>query len=188
VTREVAGALTDAGVSTLRYDKRGIGASGGDYLGTGMTQRLTDARAALGWLAARAPGLPLLVAGHSEGALHAIELAADQAVAGAVLLSAAAQTGEQVLTWQARMIIPTLPHWRRVLWGITRNDPIRTQSKQLDRIRMSEAAVMRIKGRKIRPAGFVNLRPTIRPQRSAASPCPFWRSRANAIFRYRPKM
>jgi fermentation-respiration switch protein FrsA (DUF1100 family) len=149
VTRDVADALTHAGVSTLRYDKRGIAASGGDYLTTGMRQRLTDARAALGWLAARVPGLPLLVAGHSEGALHAIELAADQAVAGAVLLSAPARTGEEVLTWQARMIIPTLPRWRHALWQITRNDPIQTQSERLNRIKMSEAAAMRIKGRKL---------------------------------------
>lgn len=149
VTAEIADALTDAGVSTLRYDKRGIGSSGGDYRSTGMNQRLTDARAALAWLATRAPGLPLLVVGHSEGALHAIELAASQVAAGAVLLSPAARTGEQILTWQARMIIPTLPRWLHAIWRISGNDPIRTQRKQLDRINMSRAAVMRVRGRRM---------------------------------------
>jgi uncharacterized protein len=149
VTCEAADALTQAGVSTLRYDKRGIGASGGDYLTTGINQQLTDARAAFSWLTAHAPAVPLLVVGHSEGAFHAIELAAAQGVAGAVLLSPAARTGEQVLTWQARMIIPTLPRWRRALWRITRYDPIRTQRKQLNRIKMSEDAVMRIEGRRM---------------------------------------
>ncbi|MCV7400003.1 alpha/beta fold hydrolase [Mycobacterium fragae] len=149
VTAEIADALTDAGVSTLRYDKRGIGASGGDYRSTGMSQHLADARAALAWLATRASGLPLLVVGHSEGALHAIELAALQVAAGAVLLSPAARTGEQILTWQARMIIPTIPRWLHAVWRIACNDPIRTQRKQLDRIRMSDAAVMRIRGRRM---------------------------------------
>src|ERR1700722_6322993 len=58
VDRAVAGALAGARVSTLRYDKRGGGASGGDYLRAGMDDCRTDARAALGWLSARTAGLP----------------------------------------------------------------------------------------------------------------------------------
>ena len=102
VTRAVADALTSGRVSALRYDKRGVGASGGEYLPVGMAQGLADARAGLGWLAARAAGLPLLVVGHSEGTFHAAQLAADGGVAGAVLLagpaparSARAATGAQ---------------------------------------------------------------------------------------------
>ena len=56
-----------AQVSVLRYDKRGVGRSGGDYYSAGMAQRLADARAGLGWLAARTAGPPLLAIGHSEG-------------------------------------------------------------------------------------------------------------------------
>lgn len=55
ITRACAEALAAAGVSTLRYDKRGVGASGGDYLSIGMPQRLADARAGLSWLADRCP-------------------------------------------------------------------------------------------------------------------------------------
>jgi len=135
VTKAVAGALAGAQVSTLRYDKRGIGASSGDYLRAGMTQRLADARAGLGWLAARAAGLPLLVVGHSEGAWYAAELAADEDVAGVVLLSVAARPGEQVLAWQTEMLLPRLPLAARTVLRITRSDPIRTQRKRLARIR-----------------------------------------------------
>ncbi len=88
VTKAIAEALAAAGVSSLRYDKRGVGASGGDYYSAGIPQDFTDARAALGWLSARAGGLPLLAIGHSEGTIYAARLAADGAVAGAVLLSA----------------------------------------------------------------------------------------------------
>ena len=105
VTREVADALAGARVATLRYDKRGAGASGGDYLRAGMAGNLADARAGLGWLAARAAGLPLLTVGHSEGTYYAAELAAtDAGVAGAVLLGAPARSGEQVISWQIEMM------------------------------------------------------------------------------------
>jgi alpha-beta hydrolase superfamily lysophospholipase len=69
--KAVAGALAGARVCALRYDKRGVGASGGEYLHAGMDDRRADARAALGWLAARAGSLPLIAVGHSEGAWYA---------------------------------------------------------------------------------------------------------------------
>jgi uncharacterized protein len=47
------------------------------------------------------------------------------------------------------MIITTLPRWLRAVWRITRNDPIRTQREQLDRIKTSAAPVMRIRGRRM---------------------------------------
>ncbi len=102
ITRQVSDALAAAQVSSLRYDKRGVGASGGDYLSVGMAQRFADARAALGWLAAQAAGLQLLAIGHSEGTYYAARLAADGDVAGAVLLSGSARTGAEVLSWQTQ--------------------------------------------------------------------------------------
>lgn len=146
VDRAVAAALAGARVCTLRYDKRGVGASDGDYLRAGMDDRRADARAALGWLAARTPGLPLLAVGHSEGALYAAELAADHAVAGAVLTGAAARSGEQILTWQAEMIAARLPPLARAIVRVTRTDILRSQRKRLDRIKASRADVIRIQG------------------------------------------
>src|SRR5919201_6015251 len=55
VMRAVADALERSRVSSLRYDKRGVGASGGDVLRAGMADGRADARAALGWLAERVP-------------------------------------------------------------------------------------------------------------------------------------
>jgi uncharacterized protein len=102
VTRAVAAALGPAGVSTLRFDKRGVGASEGDYLSTGMAQRYADVRAARDWLAAKSPGLPVLAIGHSEGTYYAARLAADGQAAGIVLLSGPARTGAGVLSYQVR--------------------------------------------------------------------------------------
>lgn len=146
VTRDIAQALTGAGVATLRYDKRGIGASGGEFLPTGFHQQLADARAALAWLAARVPGVPVLVVGHSEGGLHAIELAADGSAAGAVLLSTAARTGEEVLLWQGVQLVSTLPRWLTTILRWSRIDPLVSQRKRLARIERSSADVLRIQG------------------------------------------
>jgi uncharacterized protein len=134
-------------VATLRYDKRGVGASGGDYLRAGLAQNLADAHAALGWLAGRAAGLPLLAVGHSEGTFYAAQLAAaGLGVAGAVLLSAPARPGEQVITWQIETLAPRLPRAARAVMRVTRSDFTRTQHKRLARIKTSSGDVIRIQG------------------------------------------
>ena len=149
VTRAVAEALTAAGVSTLRYDKRGIGASGGDMATAGMDDVLADARAALSWLASRAGGLPLLAAGHSEGAWHAAQLAADQAVAGAILLSAGGHPGGEILRWQTDMIAARLPRLTRTVLRATRKDLQGIQRKRLAQIQASRADAIRIQGARV---------------------------------------
>ena len=149
VTRAVADALVAAHVSTLRYDKRGVGRSGGDYLRTGMDQRLADARAALAWLAARNPGLPLLVVGHSEGTAYAAQLADDERVAGIVLLSGPARPGDQVLNWQTEQVATRLPPVARAIVRLLRIDVVRSQQRRLDRIRASDADVLRVQGARV---------------------------------------
>ena len=102
VAAAIADDLAARGVATLRYDKRGIGVSGGDYRSAGMLDNIDDARAALAFLRDH-PDVDadqVVVIGHSEGALIAAELAADPTLAGVVLLAGAAQTGRDVLEWQ----------------------------------------------------------------------------------------
>ncbi len=149
ITRQVSDAVVAARVCTLRYDKRGVGASGGDYLSIGMAQRLADTRAALGWLAAAAAGLPLLAIGHSEGTYYAARLAADGDVAGAVLLSGSARTGAEVLSWQTQKMAERLPRSARVILRLMRTDAIRAQRKNMDRILASSDDVMRIQGTRV---------------------------------------
>ncbi len=150
VTRQVAEALASANVLTLRYDKRGVGASTGDYLRAGMTENLADARAGLRWLAGRAAGLPLLTVGHSEGTCHAARLAAEEGadgiVAGTIVLSAPARTGEQVIDWQIDKIAPTVPRAVTAVMRLTGSDIVRTQHKRLARLRASSGDVIRMQG------------------------------------------
>ena len=67
VVYRTAQTLLGCGLPALRFNFRGVGASPGAYdESRGETQ---DARAALDFLAARYPGIPLLAAGFSFGAL-----------------------------------------------------------------------------------------------------------------------
>ncbi|MFF9512477.1 alpha/beta hydrolase [Streptomyces sp. NPDC014724] len=149
ITRAVADTLAKARVSTLRYDKRGVGDSDGDFLRAGMEDGLADARAALTWLADRAAGLPLLVVGHSEGAWYAAQLAADAQVAGAVLLSAAARPGGDILAWQAEQLASRLPLPVKLVLRVLRTDLGRAQRRNLERITASDEAEMRLQGQRV---------------------------------------
>jgi uncharacterized protein len=146
ITRAVAQALGAVGVSSLRYDKRGVGASGGDYLSTGMEQRLADARVAREWLAANAAGLPLLALGHSEGTFYAAQLAADGDAAGAVLLSGPARTGAGVLSYQVAELADKMPAPAKLILRLLRTDVVSAQRKNLAKIMESSADVIRMQG------------------------------------------
>lgn len=137
--------LADAGIATLRYDRRGVGATGGDWLATGFTAARHDAAAALRALAGR-PEIradAVGVLGHSEGAVHAMSLGACKEVAAVVLLAGFARRGEDALRWQAAMIARDLPAPVRPLLPILRS----LANRQLARIKTTSTDVVRILGR-----------------------------------------
>jgi fermentation-respiration switch protein FrsA (DUF1100 family) len=149
ISPAIANALDRRDVASLRYDKRGAGESGGDYFAAGVTENYGDARAAVAWLATRAPDLPIYAIGHSEGALHVAHLAADGDVAGAVLIACPARTGEQILTRQAAQIVPTLPPATKAILGLLHIDPLVSQRKAFERLRSTSSDAVRIQGKKV---------------------------------------
>lgn len=75
---KLARALAAAGISSLRYDKRGLAGSlpvEGEHT-LNLQTFVDDAALALDWLCEEAAGLPVAVIGHSEGGLIGLELAA----------------------------------------------------------------------------------------------------------------
>lgn len=105
LSRDLAGILAGAGWASLRFDKRGVGESGGDYLSSGFFDEFADVEAALQWLRDQEDFGPIIAVGHSAGALMAAELASrPRDVAGAVLLAATAKTGEETLRWQTEQM------------------------------------------------------------------------------------
>ncbi len=149
VTRALAEALGAAGVTALRFDKRGIGASGGDYLRAGMDQRYADVRAARDWLAAQTRGLPLVAIGHSEGTYYAAHLAADGQAAGVALLAGPARTGTDVLTYQVAEVGARLPASAKLILRLMRTDVVRAQRKNMARILASTSDVIRVQGQRV---------------------------------------
>ncbi|WP_165945736.1 alpha/beta fold hydrolase [Micromonospora sp. KC606] len=136
--RALALALADHGCALLRYDKRGVGASGGDYLSTGFHDEYGDAAAALAALRAHPAVDPerVFVVGHSTGAVLAANLVrAAPPPAGYVLLAGAAQPGERVMAWQSDRIVSTLPRLLRPLGPVL----ARRQVRERDRVRGSTA-------------------------------------------------
>jgi len=102
----LADRLTRAGIAVLRYDKRGVGGSGGRYSEATEKEFIADAAAAAAWLRTQ-PGIdPARVGliGHSEGAEIAPEVAHDPKVAFVVLLAAPGMKGGDVILSQKRAI------------------------------------------------------------------------------------
>lgn len=73
VTYRIAQAFRNAGISTLRFNFRGVGRTTGTH--DGGRGELDDAAVALGHLAQVEPGVPLLAAGFSFGSRVALQLA-----------------------------------------------------------------------------------------------------------------
>jgi alpha/beta superfamily hydrolase len=83
VTYRIAAAFRDAGVSTVRFNFRGVGRSEGAHdQGVG---EVDDAKAALDFLERDNPGVPLLASGFSFGSRAALRLALRDARVSKVL-------------------------------------------------------------------------------------------------------
>ena len=82
---QLAGQLADPGFVVVRYDKRGVGQSGGRTETVDAADYADDAIAAVKWLAKRkdVDNERIVVAGHSEGAAVAMLAAREKKIAGA---------------------------------------------------------------------------------------------------------
>jgi alpha/beta superfamily hydrolase len=85
VVYRLARGLRRTGIVVLRFNFRGVGRSGGEH--AHLEGEIEDARAALGWLRERYPGLPYALAGFSFGARVITRLGCE--AAGASFLMAA---------------------------------------------------------------------------------------------------
>jgi len=102
--------LTRKGIAVLRYDKRGIGKSTGDFANATTEDFAADAEAALAYLQTRkeidAKRIGLI--GHSEGGLIAPMVAArSNGVAWIVLLAGPGLNGEETLLLQSELMLKT---------------------------------------------------------------------------------
>ncbi|MFZ6861624.1 alpha/beta hydrolase family protein [Undibacterium sp. Ji67W] len=99
--------LNKRGIAVLRYDKRGVGQSSGDYKSATSAEFISDAAASVRYLMSRADvdqkHIGLL--GHSEGGLIAPAVAAhDPQVSFIILLAGPAISGDKLLAEQIYLI------------------------------------------------------------------------------------
>lgn len=101
----LARGLVDAGFIVVRYDKRGVGQTGGRAESAALADYAEDARTIIRWLERRpeVDRTRLAVVGHSEGAAVAMLLAAsEKRVRAAVLVAGPGTTGAELILEQQR--------------------------------------------------------------------------------------
>ena len=97
---QLAGALADAGFLVVRYDRRGVGQSGGRPDAVTLADYAEDQRAAVRYLASRkdVDGHRIALVGHAEGGLISLmTAAAEKRVAAVVLLGTAGIPGADLV-------------------------------------------------------------------------------------------
>lgn len=145
--RPVADTLAARGMATLRYDRRGNGATPGDWRAAGFAGNRRDAAAAVRALAARSDirADAIGVIGHSEGALHAMALGARTDVRAVVLLAGFAGPGEDAFRRQGRSVVASMPAPVRLL----RRPLAGLGSRALARVKRTRTDVSRLAGAKV---------------------------------------
>ena len=166
VFNTIADALANAGIASVRYDKRGCGESSGDYYSSTQLAFVNDA---INWVDAlhrkdfcRASKVYLL--GHSEGAVIAPRVHADNpAVAGLVLLCPFVAGLEETLLKQARQIDKEIASFRGLSGVVHKTlcaifgSCISQQKKLIHKIKATSTDTIKVKFQKIPAAWFREL-------------------------------
>jgi uncharacterized protein len=107
---QLAGQLAERDFIALRYDKRGVGKSGGRIERVTLEDYAEDVVAAVKWLARRkdVDGEHIFVAGHGEGAAIAMIAAGrEKKIAGLVLLAGIGVPGRELILEQQQHLLST---------------------------------------------------------------------------------
>lgn len=153
VQRDLADGLAAVGIDSVRFDKRGVGESAGDFLTTGFHDLVADALAVVDGVGAE--GLPVVLIGHSEGSAIAARVAAQRpAVAGVVMLSGYARSGLEVLRWQSETVAADLPPLVRGLLRLFGTDVQRRSERARQRLLATTGDVTRMGGVRINARWF----------------------------------
>jgi hypothetical protein len=109
VVGQIAGDLVEAGFLVVRFDKRGVGQSGGRTETSTLTDYAEDVRAIITWLEKNRKDVDknrIGLVGHSEGAWIALTTAArDKRVRAVALLAGASSTGSELVLEQQRHVL-----------------------------------------------------------------------------------
>lgn len=152
----IAGDLDDTGISSFRYDKRGCGDSGGDYLTSGFTDLIKDACAAVDMLT-RVPEIDKIVLlGHSEGTIIAPVVAhLKPQISGLIMLCPTVQPVEGTLMRQAERMESAQQEMRGFsgvmvrLFARMKGGMVTGQRRFIDQIKASDETSFRQNGQQV---------------------------------------
>jgi alpha-beta hydrolase superfamily lysophospholipase len=108
---QLAGALADRGFIVLRYDKRGVGQSGGRTERVTLQDYADDLVAAVKWLDRRrdVDDKRIAVAGHSEGAsVGMLAAAREKKIFSLILMAGMGTTGAELILEQQRHVLDVM--------------------------------------------------------------------------------
>jgi pimeloyl-ACP methyl ester carboxylesterase len=108
---QLAGALADQGFIVLRYDKRGVGQSGGRIERVTIQDYADDLVTAVKWMEKRkdVDKKRIAVVGHSEGgAVGMLAAAREKKIASLVLVAAPGTTGAELILEQQRHLLDVM--------------------------------------------------------------------------------
>ncbi|WP_141519999.1 alpha/beta hydrolase [Bacillus wiedmannii] len=110
IYKGLAHVMARLGVVTLRFDKRGVGKSEGEFLKTGMWDLVSDIEAMITYLKEQPFVDPenIILAGHSEGCMLATVVNARTPVNGLIFLTGAAESLEEATKRQREIIYKEL--------------------------------------------------------------------------------
>lgn len=148
-SKAIAHHLAEFGIASLRYDKRGVGQSTGEYLSAGHSDFVNDALASIWYLDSceECDSNYLFAIGHSEGSMIAPQLSQRfEKLAGIILLCPTIESPESMLMRQAHELKNMVKHlsgFRRpvakLFW--TMFDPVKGQRKAILKMKNSHAKV-----------------------------------------------
>ncbi|CAG9607217.1 alpha/beta hydrolase [Pseudoneobacillus rhizosphaerae] len=117
--KDIAHYMTDLGFVTFRYDKRGTGKSDGEWIATGLSDLVEDAKKSIEFLQSH-PNVDtekIIVCGHSEGTVIATKLTESFNLAGVMLLSGGvdnvieATNKQRLLSYKELQELPGFKGW-----------------------------------------------------------------------------
>lgn len=107
IFKQLSDLVVAEGFASIRYDKRGVGGSKGDFYETGVHDLINDACAVVEF-AKKHPNIDsenVILLGHSEGSIIAPFVNEKVPVDGMILLAGTAEPLAETMTWQREEII-----------------------------------------------------------------------------------
>jgi alpha/beta superfamily hydrolase len=155
VFNEMSDYFVKVGFATLRYDKRGIGKSEGDYKTAGFKDLISDAHAAIRFLRTRTEVDPskIIVLGHSEGGIIGPVLCVeDPTIAALVICAGTSQKLDDIMLQQAKSaneMLSSLTQEQKEKLGVMHTpDPVEIVKELIEKVKRGDEYV-EIEGHKV---------------------------------------